>query len=80
MSAETEREWEIHKELEKQQEDCVKLQKELANMEEEAYWKNQRIQAVNEELLTSGPKDERLLNMLLEKEAVSYTHLRAHET
>lgn len=71
MSVETEREWEIHKKLEEishQQEECDGLQKELADMEEEAHWQNQRIKAVNDDLLESCPKDDRLYQMLLEKE------------
>ena len=66
-----EREWEISKQLDEirlQQEECEKLQKELAGMEEESYWQNKRAKEVNDDLFDSYPNDAILQMLLAEKE------------
>ena len=68
-----EREREISRQLKalaERVEECEVLEKELAGLEEESYWRNRQIKEINNDLFENYPNDSNLKNILEEKEEI----------
>ena len=77
-----ERKWELNKllkDINEQNEECERLQREIANFEEESRWQNKQIKEVNDNLIQNYSGDGKFQNLLSEKEGLLIQKIATEE-